>query len=99
VSLKKKKFSSNGEHPLWKTPEIAGKTGFPGIPGKFSSLMYSKINKICNKKKNMNMKHEQTKEFSSNLQLSVTIQNEEGFVTLTVYCVLLRNISSAVTHI
>jgi hypothetical protein len=24
--------------PLWKTPEIAGKPGFLGIPGKFSSL-------------------------------------------------------------
>jgi hypothetical protein len=34
----KKTQKTNGEHPLWKTPEIAGKTRFPGIPGKFSSL-------------------------------------------------------------
>jgi hypothetical protein len=27
----------------WKTPEIAEKPGFPGIPGKFSSLIYKLI--------------------------------------------------------
>jgi hypothetical protein len=33
--IKKNFFFSNGEHPHWKSLE---KPGFPGIPGKFSSL-------------------------------------------------------------
>jgi hypothetical protein len=28
----------NGEHPLWKNPEIAGKNGNPGFARKFSSM-------------------------------------------------------------
>jgi hypothetical protein len=35
---KKKNYFSNGEHPLWKTPEIAGKTRISGYSWKILIL-------------------------------------------------------------